>query len=157
MSSLATVNSRSRQAPITADKMPEALSWRKLEAACLLCDEYKKLVETIRTGSDRKEDWDDSIAEFYPHRKSLVTVGPIILLHDWPVIPTALRLIILGHLHAGHQGANAMFERASSSLYWPKFRADIMNYKAACTSCSWYQPSNPSMPPILPETPVYPF
>ena len=157
MSSLATVNSWSRQAPITADEMPEALSWRKLEAACLLCDEYRKLVETVRTGSDRKEDWDDSIVEFYPHRKSLVAVGPVILLHDRPVIPTALRQIVLGHLHAGHQGANAMFERASSSLYWPNFRADIMNYKAACTSCSRYQPSNPSMPPILPETPVYPF
>ena len=50
-----------------------------------------------------------------------------------------------------------MFERASSTLYWPNFRADIINYKAACALCSRYQPSNPSMPPVTPETPLYPF
>ena len=55
MSSLATVNSWSRQAPITADEQPEALSWKKLEAAWIFCDEYKRLVETIRTGSVKKE------------------------------------------------------------------------------------------------------
>ena len=50
-----------------------------------------------------------------------------------------------------------MFERASSALYWPNFRANILNFKAACVTCSQFQPSNPSMPPVLPESPVYPF
>ena len=73
------------------------------------------------------------------------------------MIPLALRQIVLAHLHAGHQGANAMFERAVSTLYWPNYRADIVNYKAACSICSRYQPSNPAMPPVVPETPLYPF
>ena len=157
MSTLATVNSWSRVTPLTVNDAPEALSWQKLEAACLLCDVYRKLVQTVTTGSDKLEDWDSTIKEFYPQRKSLVAVGPVVLLHDRPVIPKALRHTVLAHLHAGHQGANAMFERASSSLYWPNFRADIINYKAACALCSRYQPSNPAMPPILPETPIYPF
>ena len=90
-------------------------------------------------------------------KKSLVAVGPVVMLHDRPVIPIALRKTVLDHLHAGHQGANSMFERASSTLYWPNFRADIVNHKAECHSCSRYQPSNPSMPPVIPEDPIYPF
>ena len=41
-----------------------------------------------------------------------------------------------------------MFERVCSTLYWPNFRANIFNYKAA---------SSLSMPPVTPETPIYPF
>ena len=118
---------------------------------------YKNLRRTLETGSDKKEDWDHTIAEFYPMRQSLVVVGPVILLHDRPVISLALREMVLRHLHSGHQGANSMFERASSSLYWPNYRADIVNFRAACSSCSRYQPSNPAMPPVYPEAPVYPF
>ena len=157
MSTIASVNTWSRVSPITVDHPPEALSWKRLESACLSCDTYKRLIKTIQTVSNRKEDWDDVIADFYPHRNSLVVVGPVVLLHDRPVIPLALRKTVLEHLHAGHQGANAMFERAASTLYWPNFRADIINFKASCSTCARYQPSNPSMPPILPETPVYPF
>ena len=158
MSAISTINTWSRLSPITVDQQPpEALSWKKLESACLSCDEYKTLISTVKAGSDRKEDWDDSVVDFYPHRNSLVVVGPVVLLYDRPVIPVALRKTVLSHLHAGHQGANAMFERAASALYWPNFRADIINYKASCSTCARYQPSNPSMPPVHPETPVYPF
>jgi len=157
MSAIASINTWSRTTPITTTVSPEALSWKKLETACLACDAYKLLVSTVQTGSNRKEDWDESIADFYPHRQSLVVVGPVVLLHDRPVIPASLRQTVLQHLHAGHQGANAMFERASSCLYWPNFRSDIMNHRASCAQCSRYQPSNPSLPPVLPETPIYPF
>ena len=157
LSTIATINSWYRSAAILSPSHPEALSWQKLESACLSCDVYKNLRRTIETGSDKKEDWDHTIAEFYPMRQSLVVVGPVILLHDRPVIPLALRETVLQHLHSGHQGANSMFERASSSLYWPNYRADIVNFRAACSSCSRYQPSNPAMPPVYPEAPVYPF
>ena len=50
-----------------------------------------------------------------------------------------------------------MSERASTTLYWPNYRADIVNHRAACTTCSKYQPSNPAMPPVIQENPVYPF
>ena len=66
MSTLATVNSWSRITPLTVNDAPEALSWQKLEAACLLCDVYRKLVQTVTTGSDKLEDWDSTIKEFYP-------------------------------------------------------------------------------------------
>ena len=157
MSCIAAINGWCRLAPITTTSMPEALSWRKLEAACQLCDTYRVLLTTVQQGTERKEDWDQRIMDFYPHRRSLVAVGPVVLLHDRPVIPQALRQTVLAHLHAGHQGANSMFERAAATLYWPNYRSDIVNYKAACSLCSRYQPSNPAMPPVTPETPLYPF
>ena len=157
MSCVASINAWSRIAPVTTNIKPEALSWQKLEAACQLCENYKILLNTVQSGKERKEDWDQKVMEYYPHRKSLVAVGPVVLLHDRPVIPIALRETVLNHLHSGHQGANSMFERASATLYWPNYRSDIINFRAACTSCSRYQPSNPAMPPVEPETPLYPF
>ena len=144
--------------PLTSPDHPTALSWSRLEAACLSCDEYKLLHRTIQSGvSDRKEDWDQQIVDYFPHRQSLVTTGPVIMLHDRPVIPKSLRNNVLEHLHAGHASATVMFERAATSLYWPNLRADMINYRAACSTCTKYAPSNPAMPPTEPEQPTYPF
>ena len=112
----------------------------------------------IQSGvSDRKEDWDEQIVDYFPRRQSLVTVGPVVMFHDRPVIPKSLWDNVLEHLHAGHASATSMFERAATSLYWPNLRADMINYKAACATCTRYAPSNPAMPPTEPEHPTYPF
>ena len=79
------------------------------------------------------------------------------MLHDRPVIPRSLRPAVMSHLHAGHASASSMFERAATCLYWPHFRSDLINHRAACKQCSRYAPSNPAMPPVLPEDPAYPF
>ena len=157
LSTLATINSWSRMSPVEISTKTTALSWQTLEAACVHCETYKLLLKTVRNGIEKKEDWDIRISDFHTHRKSLVAAGPVVLLHDRPVIPQALQHTVLEHLHAGHQSATKMFEHAATSLYWPNLRADIINFRAACTTCSRYQPSNPAMPPIMPETPIYPF
>ena len=155
---MAEVNSWSFINGIAAEDRPQAISWPRLESACITCPQYTMLHKTLQLGiPDDKAAWDEQIKEFYPHRHSLSTVGPVILLHDRPVIPAPLRRSVMDHLHAGHQGATAMFERASSSLYWPNFRIDLINHTAACTTCSKYQPSNPAMPPVTPDEPSYPF
>ena len=79
------------------------------------------------------------------------------MLHDRPVIPKSLRNNILEHLHAGHASATSMFERACTSLYWPHLRADMINFRAACTTCTRYAPSNLAMLPTEPEQSTYPF
>ena len=73
------------------------------------------------------------------------------------MIPQSLRKDVLEHLHAGDASATSMFERAATSLYWPNFRADMINHRAACPTCTQYAPSNPAMPPTEPEHPTYPF
>ena len=153
VAALALINSS-----VSTGSDPDIVTWQRLEAACLSCEEYIILHKTISTGvSDDKSCWDSLIMDYFPHRHSLVTVGPVVMLHDRPVIPRSLRPVIMDHLHAGHASATAMFERASTSLYWPNFRQDLINYRAACRQCSRFAPSNPAMPPIIPEDPSYPF
>ena len=158
LASITGINSHSYLAPLTSPSQPTVLSWSRLEAACMSCDEYKLLHKTVQSGvSDHKEDWDQKITDFFIHRHSLVTVGPVVMLHDRPVIPRSLQHNVLEHLHAGHANATAMFDRAATSLYWPNLRADMINYRAACPTCTRYAPSNPAMPPTEPEHPTYPF
>ena len=158
LASIAGINNHSKLSPMTSPSQPTALSWSRLEAACLTCDEYKLLHKTVQAGvSDNKQDWDQKLSDFFIHRHSLVTVGPVVMLHDRPVIPRSLQQNVLEHLHAGHASATTMFERAASSLYWPYFRADMINFRSACTTCTRYAPSNPAMPPTEPEHPTYPF
>ena len=158
MSSIASINNCSSISPVITSSQPTVLSWARLEAACATCEVYKLLHNAVQTGlSDNKADWDDKIADFFIHRQSLTTVGPVVMLHDRPVIPRSLQMNVLQHLHAGHASANSMFERASSSLYWPGFRTDIINFRAACSTCTRYAPSNPALPPTEPEYPTYPF
>ena len=158
LASIMEINQHSLLSPLTSTTQPTALSWSRLEVACLSCDQYKLLHRTVQAGvSDKREDWDQQITDFYPHRQSLVTVGPVVMFHDRPIIPQSLRDNVLDHLHAGHASATSMFERASTSLYWPNLRADMINFRASCNTCTKYAPSNPALPPTEPEHPTYPF
>ena len=153
IAALALVN-----AGVTVDSPADIISWQRLESACLACEEYVLLHNTVKAGvPEDKSAWDSLIQDYYQHRHSLVTSGPVVLLHDRPVIPRSLRDAVMSHLHVGHSSASAMFERASSSLYWPNFRQDLINFRAACRQCSRFAPSNPAMPPVAPEDPTYPF
>ena len=62
--------------------------------------------------SDDVKAWDQKITDFFPHRHSL-TVGPVVMLYDRPVIPRSLQQAVMEHLHVGHASASSMFERAS--------------------------------------------
>ena len=153
IASLALINSS-----VSEGSDPDIVTWQRLEAACLSDEEYIILHRTVSSGvPEDKSSWDSLILDYFPHRHSLVTVGPVVMLHDRPVIPKPLRPVVMDHLHAGHASATAMFERASTSLYWPNFRQDLINFRAACRQCSRFAPSNPAMPPIIPEDPTYPF
>ena len=110
IASLALVNSK-----ITVDGPSDVITWKRLEAACLACDEYTILYNTIKGGAPEDQSaWDSRIMDYYPHRHGLITCGPVVLLHDRPVIPKSLRPTVMSLLHAGHGSASAMFERAST-------------------------------------------
>ena len=49
-----------------------------------------------------------------------------------------------------------MFDRASRSICLP-FRSHLIHLRPACSQCCRYAPSNPAMPPIVPEEPSYHF
>ena len=96
----------------------EAITWEKLQAACLASPIYQLLHKTMQGGmSDNRQDWDIQLKEFFIHRHSLTTLGPVVLLYDRQVVPTSLQQGIMEILHTAHGGCNMMFSRASSSLY----------------------------------------
>ena len=134
------------------------LSWERLEAACKSSPVYQLLLSTISNGApDDISEWDDKIREYHQHRHVLVVTGQVILLHDRPVIPMALRQEVLEHLHSGHAGVTTMYERAKTTLYWPGYKNDITRHRLSCRVCDQIAPSNPAQPPDYPEQPLYPF
>ena len=146
-------------AAINHNSEVEAITWEKLETACLASPVYQLLHQAVQAGvSDNSQDWDIQLKEFFPHRHSLTTLGPVVLLYDRPVIPASLQQRIMEILHAAHGGCNMMFSRASSSLYWPRFREHINKFQAACKTCRQIAPSNPRQPSTQkPDIPSYPF
>ena len=53
-----------------------------------------------------------------------------------------------------HDDEENMFKRASCTLFWPGYRADITRHRAACRSCSKSAPSNP--PLVFPDHSAHP-
>ena len=147
----------SQQALLSNDSV-EALTWPRLESACVQCPTYQLLHQLVSQGvPENSSAWDERIKPYFSHRHSLSTLGQVVLLHDRPVLPQALRQQVLQHLHGGHAGANMMFERAATCLYWPNFRSDINMFQAACPTCRQIAPSNPALPPEDVPHPTYPF
>jgi hypothetical protein len=137
----------------------EVLTWDRLEEVCKHSQIYRLLHQTVQRGvSDSIQDWDLQLKPYFQSRHSLSTLGHVVILYDRPVIPSSLRQEVMEHLHASHGCANAMFQRAYSTLYWPSYRQDINAFQAACSTCRRIAPSNPDMPPSTPlDIPEYPF
>ena len=136
----------------------EVITWEKLSKAALESPTYKSLHSLISSGAPEDRDiWPEELKVYYHHRHALVPVGPVLLLHDRPLIPVSLRLKVLGHLHAAHSGVTGMHARAANSVFWPNLRADLTRQRAECTSCVRNAPSNPSSPPEVYIHPKYPF
>ena len=100
---------------VTTKSVVTAMTWGKVEAAALACPSYQKLHALIVSGMhDDKNVWPVDLLPYYPHRHALIAAGPVLLYHDRPVIPVALRQEVLETLHGGHQGVSQMFARAST-------------------------------------------
>ena len=136
----------------------QAVTWATLEAACAACPEYLLLHKLIEQGvPESSKDWEQSLLPYYRHRHALSTIGPVVLVHDRPVVPKSLRTRVMDHIHAGHPGLSTMCQRLSRSLYWPNYRDDLTKAKLNCSTCLKIAPSNPAMPPRPPVAPQYPF
>ena len=79
------------------------------------------------------------------------------MLDDRTIIPEVLRNEVLDTLHSAHQGTFSMILRASETVYWPGFTADIQKRRANCQTCQKIAPSQSNLPPVDPIVPDYPF
>ena len=64
---------------------------------------------------------------------------------------------VLDMLHSAHQGTNSMTLRASASVYWPGFVADIEKRRRQCFTCHKVAPLQAKLPSVEPVVPDYPF
>ena len=137
---------------------PQVLSWPRLEAAARESPTYNTLHSVISQGAPEDSSlWPESVRAYFQYRHQLTTSGPVILLHDRPVIPVVLRPEVLEHLHASHAGVSHMTARANTCVFWPGMSSDITRTWAECLSCTTNAPSNPSAPPQPMEHPHFPF
>ena len=139
-------------------QQPTVLSYTRLEAAAASCAVYTNLRSLILSGTpEDKTAWPQQLLPYYQHRHALLVVGQVVLLHDRPIIPIALRPEVLEHLHGAHSSVTHMYARAVSCMFWPSMRDDILHTRAACSDCNLNAPSNPSPPPHPVQHPEYPF
>ena len=78
----------------------------------------------------------------------------VILCNNRTFIPSPLRALILDTLHSVHQGVSCMTSRAAS-VFWPGITPAIANLRARCRSCNERAPSQPHVPPLAAQEPVY--
>ena len=160
MSALAAIEQDAHQLPVVAPVrlQPSVLSYSRLQAAATTCPVYSSLRSLLQSGPpEDKTSWPVQLLPYYKHRHALLVVGQVVLLHDRPVIPVALRTEVMEHLHGAHGCVTSMYARAVTCVFWPNMREDIVLSRAACSSCNLNAPSNPAQPPHPIQHPEFPF
>ena len=94
---------------------------------------------------------------FWRYKQQLTVEDGVVMYQGRIFIPQSLREIILKTLHSSHQGQTGMLLRAERSLFWPGMLQDIKTTRDQCRTCDIHSPSQPSLPPVQPEVPSYPF
>ena len=161
LSALASLNMTGWEDHLTvaaAFKHPAVLTWQRLISAASSCPVYQSLHSLVIAGpGDDISSWPEVLLPYYSHRKDLLAIDQIVMLNDRPIIPTSLRAEVLEHLHAGHAGVTHMYARATSCMYWPNMKTDIVKTRSSCGVCNLIAPSNPATPPFPVIQPSYPF
>ena len=138
--------------------VPSVISLARVDAESAADPQLRELASLIARGTpEDREDWPESIREFFTAREKLYTMGNTVCYDGRLVIPVTLRKEILDILHCGHQGTSSMRTRASDTVYWPGMQREIGERRARCDSCDRVSPSLPASPPHPLPSPEYPF
>ena len=136
----------------------ELVTWEDVRDAASKDETCKKLKEWIAGGKPKS--WCDNSSElkpFWRYREDLDLEESVPMFRERIFVPISLRKKVLVTLHSSHQGETGMLLRAERDVFWPGMAQDIKKMRAQCNTCNIYAPSQPSMPPIQPEVPMYPF
>ena len=93
--------------------------------------------------------WSDdsnlALSEYASVKSDLSLHNNVILFRNRVLIPVDLRCKVLQHLHAGHNGINAMKTEARSWVWWPKMDQDIAEVTKNCNICfkNFHSPKSP--------------
>ena len=135
-----------------------AITWHHLQQATAESPIYQNLIQLIEQGMpEEKTAWPETLTPYFPYRRQLLVVDGVVLCGERPLVPPALRPLVLDVLHAGHAGVSTMLARTGQSLFWPGLQQDLLDLRASCRECIYRAPSNPAQPPDQPVEPDYPF
>ena len=138
--------------------MVKVITWERVKTSTGSDQIMFSLANQIRYGfPDSKEQLDESLREFWPHRDDLYVIDGVVMYQNRVVIPPDLRKEVLQALHSAHQGTTGMTHRAQSSVFWPGITTDLAATRANCRCCDRNAPSQPKMPPTEPHIPTTPF
>ena len=136
------------------------LSWMEVKQESSVDSTCKGLIAWLSQGSNgsvENESADESLKQFRRYRADLSVQDGVVLYKERLFIPNRLRQRVLDTLHSPHQGITGMLLRAERSMFWPGMSLDIKKTRENCKSCDVFAPSQADMPPIMPESPAYPF
>ena len=134
------------------------LNWEAIQVATAADGPLQELTLIIEDGPPaRRNQMPQSIRDYFPFVETLYNIDGVICRGDRIIIPTALRPTCLNALHAAHQGVSRMTARAEASIFWPGITKDIAATRDGCATCNSNAPSQPVMPSVTPEEPLYPF
>ena len=143
-----------------SDNNSTIITLDKVELECLQDANYIELHRLVSSGfPDERMQTPDCAKLFWPlaQKGLLTTLGGMVLYQERIVIPKSLRTYIIRVLHSAHQGCTGMIARATTSVYWPGIRKDIMNYQTNCRTCIEIAPSQARQPLQLTPLPERPF
>ena len=97
----------------------------------------------------------DCERRYYRHRNELTVQQGLLMFRQRLVIPSAMRLEILGKIHEGHLGIVKCRERAKTSVWWPSISKQIDEIVKSCVCCAEYSTNRaePLMPIKRPDRP----
>jgi hypothetical protein len=135
-----------------------AVTWPRLQEAVAASPICQELLRLLHAGlPENKADWPATLLPYHPYRSFLIATDGIVMCGERPLVPPDLRLEVMEHLHAAHQGVTRMLGRAAQSVFWPGIKADITAHREKCRACNLRAPSHPAPPPTAPVQPDFPF
>ena len=87
----------------------------------------------------------ERLTPYRRHRLDLRELDGVPMLSERTIIPQKLRQEVLNTLHSPHEGVNSMMLRASDTVYWPSFKADIERVRERCPTCTAQLLPRPSL------------
>ena len=116
---------------------------------------YSRCYVTVRQGCLTSKNLSPDVPQFAHSRDHLTECDGLVMYDARIVILVALRDKMLQTLHDAHQGIAKMWERARTSLWWPKIDDDIERIASSCVTCAHWRtpPAEPLLPTPLPDLP----
>ena len=101
---------------------------------------------TLNGWPKKNESIDPSLHAYHAERSQISVANRLLLYRDRIVIPSSLRTEMLDRAHEGHWGMSKCIQRAAESMWWPGFRAAIINKVANCLDCTIRQNKQRNQP-----------